>query len=86
MTVLRQPQNYFSGVGHPALRGNTNRCAVGAGYAPPAIYRKPLFTGSFVGAAYMPPVQSPGYCDISGKLHGTHLCVPYKPAGKLHFP
>ena len=27
----------------------------------------------------MPPAQPPEYYDIAGKLHGTHLCVPYKP-------
>ena len=30
----------------------------------------------------MPPAQPPGYYDITGKPHGTHICVPYKPAGK----
>ena len=29
-----------AGWGHPALRGNTNHCAVGAGHAPPAILRQ----------------------------------------------
>ena len=31
----------------------------------------------------MPPLQSPGYYDIPDKLHGTHICVPYKPAGNI---
>ena len=30
--------------------------------------------------------KPPGYCDIPGKPHGTVKTVPYKPAGKLHFP
>ena len=24
--------------------------------------------------------QPPGYYELSGKPHGTHICVPYKPA------
>ena len=27
------------------------------------------------------PLQPHRYCNITGKRHGTHLCVPYKPAG-----
>ena len=25
-------------------------------------------------------------CNITGKRHGTHICVPYKPAGKFALP
>ena len=25
-------------------------------------------------------MQPPGYYELSGKPHGTHICVPYKPA------
>jgi len=42
-------------------------------------------TDWFVGAAYMPPAQPPGYYDIKDKPHGTVKTVPYKPAGNLHF-
>ena len=31
------------------------------------------------------PLRLPEYYDIPGKPHGTHICVPYKPAGNLHF-
>ena len=50
--------NLLAGWGHPALRGNTNHCAVGAGYAPPAVLWLQQHNGSFVGAAYMPPVAA----------------------------
>ena len=33
----------------------------------------------------MPPVALFRQCDITGKPRGTHICVPYKPAGNLHF-
>ena len=31
------------------------------------------------------PLQLPEYYNIPGKLHGTQLCVPYKPAGNGRF-
>ena len=37
--------------------------------------------GWLVGAAYMPPAAAVP-CGITGKPHGTQLCVPYKPAEK----
>ena len=32
----------------------------------------------------LPRPRPNGNCDITGKSHGTHLCVPYKPDGNLH--
>ena len=37
---------------------NSNHCSVGAGQAPPATLRLQQHNGSFVGAAYMPPVAA----------------------------
>ena len=34
-----------------------------------------------VGAVIDRPLQPTGQSDITGKPHGTHICVPYKPAG-----
>ena len=44
------------------------------------------FTGWVVGAVVDRPLQSHGHCDITGKRHGTHICVPYKPADKFALP
>ena len=86
LTVLRQLQNSTAGWGHPALRGN-KKLSCGRGGACPArgfmaitILRVTRRHG------YYATRKPPGYCDIPGKPHGTHICVPYKPAGKLHFP
>ena len=40
----------------PPYEAIKNHCAVGAGHAPPAVLRLQQYNGSFVGAAYMPPV------------------------------
>ena len=55
---FRLPPIFPAGWGHPALRGNKICCAAGAGYAPPAVLRLQQHNGSFVGAAYMPPVAA----------------------------
>ena len=31
----------------------------------------------------MPPAQPPRKINLPGKPHGTHICVPYKPAGNF---
>ena len=64
---MRLPPISPAGWGHPALRGNTNHCAVGAGYAPPAVLRLQQHNGSFVGAAYMPPVAAIPAIQPNGK-------------------
>ena len=40
------------------------------------------FPGRSVGAAYMPPAAAVPIMRYTGKPHGTHICVPYKPAEK----
>ena len=37
------------------------------------------------GGIYAARCNRTGYYDISEKPHGTHICVPYKPAGNRHF-
>ena len=63
-----------------------NHRAVGAGYAPPAVLRLQQHNGSSVGAVIDRPLQPSRKCNLTGKPHGTHLCVPYKPAGNGRFP
>ena len=77
---------FSAGWGHPALRGNKNHCAVGAGHAPPATLCYNEYYGYSVGAAYMPPVQPTRQINLTGKPHGTHICVPYKPAEGRNVP
>ena len=52
----------------------------------PRFYGNAKITGWSVGAVIDRPPQPTRQCNRMGKRHGTLLCVPYKPAGNLHFP
>ena len=54
-------------------------------HAPYISTRKRAFSTSW-GRHICRPLQPSRYINLSGKPHGTHICVPYKPAGNLHFP
>ena len=59
---------------------------VGAGYAPPAVLWLQQYTGSSVGAAYMPPVAAARILRYIGKIARASNARPYNRTGKLRQP
>ena len=52
---------------HHGILQQQNSPPVGAGHAPPATKRQPLFTGLFVGTATMPPVAAKPIMRYNGQ-------------------
>ena len=82
---LRQPHDSPAGWGHPALRGNKKHYAVGAGYAPPAVLWLQQYTGSSVGAAYMPPVAITRALQYNGQTARNGLDPPCDQADRTMY-